>query len=145
MSTVVVVSACLVGLPTRYDGRSALSREVLAEAPNCTLVPMCPEQLGGLPTPRPPHYCQQGTGEDVLAGRSRVVSAEGTDVSAAFLRGAQLVARLAELVGAREAWLKERSPSCGVRWTTSGGATVAGPGVTAALLLSRGLELRGFA
>jgi uncharacterized protein YbbK (DUF523 family) len=81
----------------------------------------------------------------VLAGRSRVVSAEGADVSAAFLRGAQLVARLAELVGAREAWLKERSPSCGVRWTPTAGATVAGPGVTAALLLSRGLELRGFA
>jgi uncharacterized protein YbbK (DUF523 family) len=145
MSPVVLVSACLVGLPTRYDGRSAASEEVFAAARDCTLVPVCPEQLGGLPTPRPPHFCQRGTGDDVVAGRSRVVTAEGGDATLAFLRGAQLVARLTELCGAREAWLKEKSPSCGVRWTTSDGRTVAGPGVTAALLLSRGLRLRGFA
>jgi uncharacterized protein YbbK (DUF523 family) len=144
MSPVVIVSACLVGLPTRYDGRSASSEEVLAAARDRTLVPVCPEQLGGLPTPRPPHFCQLGAGEDVLAGRSRVVTAEGGDGTAAFLHGAELVARLAELCGAQEAWLKEKSPSCGVRWTTSDGKTVAGPGVTAALLLSRGLRLRGF-
>jgi len=151
MSAVVVVSACLVGLPTRYDGRSAASEEVFAAARDCTLVPVCPEQLGGLPTPRLPHFCQRGTGEDVVAGRSRVVTAEGGDATAAFLRGAELVARLTELCGAREVWLKEKSPSCGVRWTTVAGTsipapqTVAGPGVTAALLLSRGLRVRGFA
>jgi uncharacterized protein YbbK (DUF523 family) len=81
----------------------------------------------------------------VVAGRSRVVSAQGEDATAAFLRGAQFVARVVELCGAREVWLKEKSPSCGVCWTTSGGKTVAGPGVTAALLRSRGLSLRGFA
>jgi len=145
MTAVIVVSACLIGLPTRYDGRSAACAEVLSRAEDCTLVPVCPEQLGGLPTPRPPHYCQRGTGRDVLAGRSRVVTAEGGDATLAFLRGAQLVARLTELCGAREVWLKEKSPSCGVRWTTSEGRTVAGPGVTAALLLARGLDLRGFA
>ena len=144
MTDIVLVSACLLGLPTRYDGRSAASDRVLAAAGHCILVPVCPEQMGGLPTPRPAHFIERGTGEDVLAGRSRVVDLEGRDATDCFLRGARVVARVAELVGAREVWLKEQSPSCGVQWTTSQGKRVRGPGVTTALLRARGIEVRGF-
>lgn len=146
MANVVLVSACLLGLPTRYDGRSAVSDEVLGAAAEGAyiLVPVCPEQLGGLPTPRAAHFIERGTGENVLAGCARVLSAEGADATECFLRGARTVARVAELVGAREAWLKEKSPSCGVEATTSAGGERPGAGVTAALLRGRGLALRGF-
>ena len=63
MADVVVVSACLLGLPTRYDGRSETSPEVEAAAGDLILVPVCPEQLGGLPTPRPPHCLEEGRGD----------------------------------------------------------------------------------
>jgi len=144
VTDIVLVSACLLGLPTRYDGRSAASDRVLAAAGRCILVPVCPEQMGGLPTPRPAHFIERGTGEDVLAGRSRVVDLEGRDATECFLRGARVVARVAELVGAREVWLKEKSPSCGVERTSTAEGKVPGPGVTAALLRSLGLTLRGF-
>ena len=144
MSDVIVVSACLLGLPTRYDGCSAASDEALSGLSDRIAVPVCPEQLGGLSTPRPPHFFDRGTGEDALAGCSRVVNADGGDATEEFLRGAQMVVRIAEIVGAREVWLKEKSPSCGVCWTTSGEETVAGSGVATALLRSRGFRVRGF-
>ncbi len=144
MSDVVIVSACLLGLPTRYDASSTPSQEALSAISDRILVPVCPEQLGGLPTPRSPYFLECGTGEDVLADRARVVNADGEDATENFLRGARTVVRIAELAGAREAWLKEKSPSCGVCWTTSGEETVAGPGVATALLRSRGIRVRGF-
>lgn len=144
MADVVVVSACLLGLPTRYDGSSEASPEVKEAAGDRVLVPVCPEQSGGLPTPRPPHFFERGTGEDVLRGRTRVVNEAGGDATEDFLRGARMMLRVAELVGAREAWLKEKSPSCGVRWTTSSGETVPGAGVATALLRQHGIVVRGF-
>ena len=144
MSEVIVVSACLLGLPTRYDGCPSTNEKVLSAIGSRVVVPVCPEQLGGLPTPRPPHFFDRGTGEDVLAGRSRVVNEDGGDATEEFLRGARTVVRIAELVGAREAWFKERSPSCGVQTTSLGEKKVPGPGVTTALLRSRGIRVRGF-
>jgi len=144
VSDVVIVSACLLGLPTRYDGISAPSEEALSAIRDQILVPVCPEQLGGLSTPRSPYFLERGTGEDVLADRARVVNANGGDATENFLRGARTVVRIAELVGAREAWLKEKSPSCGVSWTTSTAGTAAGPGVATALLRSRGIRVHGF-
>lgn len=98
------------------------------------LIPVCPEQLGGLPTPRPAQELRGGTGDDVLAGNARVVNLEGFDVTENFLRGARIVCEIARLTGAREALLKDGSPSCGVTSVTVDGAKVAGPGVTAAAL-----------
>ncbi len=144
MSDVVIVSACLLGLPTRYDASSTPSQEALSAISDQILVPVCPEQLGGLPTPRSPYFLECGNGEDVLADRIRVVNANGEDATENFLRGARTVVRIAELAGAREAWLKEKSPSCGVSWTTSSEGTAAGPGVATALLRSRGIRVRGF-
>ena len=85
-----------------------------------------------------------GNGEDVLADRIRVVNANGEDATENFLRGARTVVRIAELAGAREAWLKEKSPSCGVSWTAASEGTATGPGVTTALLRSHGIRVRGF-
>ena len=130
----MLVSACLLGVACRYDGRGqAIPRlnELLAA---CEVIPVCPEQLGGLPTPRTP---SERVGEKVLAR-------DGTDVTCAFARGAAEALRLARLTGARLALLKARSPSCGSGEVYDGsftGRTVPGNGVAAQALVDAGIEV----
>ena len=130
----VLVSMCLLGIECRYDGRGngcGRLRELMALA---ALVPACPEQLGGLPTPRTP---SERVGDHVL-------TRDGADVTEAFRRGADQACRLAERFGARYALLKSRSPSCGAGTIYDGsfsGALTAGDGVTAAALRDRGVRL----
>ncbi len=129
----VLVSACLLGVACRYDGRSKPSSRLLELAGSAPLVPVCPEQLGGLATPRPAAGIVGGDGLDVLEGRARVLTvAAGTDVTAAFLTGAEETLRVARLLKVRRCILKGQSPSCGLRPKA---------GVTAALLVSKGLEV----
>jgi len=139
----VLVSACLLGLPTRYDGGDCRRRELLDALAGSWLVPVCPEQLGGLPTPRAESEFDCGSGEDVLDGRARLVSSRGDDVTDCFLRGAWAAAELARLLGVRRALLKEGSPSCGVRRVWRAGRVVEGCGVAAALLRRLGVEIEG--
>ncbi|MHB0981165.1 MAG: 2-thiouracil desulfurase family protein [Thermoleophilia bacterium] len=137
----LLVSGCLVGLRTRFDGGHHRHEAVLDLAESFTLVPVCPEQLGGLGTPRPPAEIQAGCAAD---GGARVISRDGTDVSDEFRRGAESVLAVARIVGARAAVLKARSPSCGVGAIYDGTFTRtvrAGSGVTAGLLEREGLEV----
>ncbi|MDO5563000.1 MAG: DUF523 domain-containing protein [Synergistaceae bacterium] len=99
----ILVSACLLGLNCRYCGGGCFDDRVVALAKEFCLIPVCPEQLGGLPTPREP--------DEILNGR--VVSKSGIDNTEYFERGAEEVLRLAKLLGCSMAILKERSPSCG--------------------------------
>ena len=136
---VVLVSACLVGLKTRYDGRSC---EISIDVEEGTrVVPVCPEQLGGLTTPRAPSWIEGESSENVLDGTARVVNGDGEDVTENFLSGAQRVAEIALTTGAGRAILKDRSPSCGVVHTCRGGEIVEGTGVTAARLIRMGIEV----
>jgi uncharacterized protein YbbK (DUF523 family) len=140
----LLVSACLLGLHTTFTGADKRHPAVLALGEDHQLVPFCPEQLGGLGTPRPPAEIQGGTGEDVLDGRAPVVTSEGEDVTDAFLRGAREAAATARLVGARRAVLKARSPSCGVGAVYDGSFSRRlrpGSGVAATLLVREGLEV----
>ena len=105
-----MVSACLMGVNCRYDGRHSACRELLDLAGSLFLVPFCPEQLGGLPTPRPAANITGGDGSDIAAGRGRIVNLEGLDVTGAFLRGAQESVRLAELYGVRVCIMKDKKP-----------------------------------
>lgn len=141
---VVIVSACLVGLKTRYDGDDALSGPALSALKGSVAVPVCPEQLGGLSTPRPRCEITSGGGKEVLSGSSSVIDENGRDVTGNLLKGAQEVVRIARLAGAKEAFLKEKSPSCGVGSIKRGGTAIDGPGVTAALLERSGIKVRGF-
>ncbi len=141
----MLVSACLAGVACRYDGGSCPHEEVVALVRAGRALPVCPEQLGGLPTPRPRAEIRDGDGADVLAGRARVVDEAGRDVTDAFMRGAEEVLRVARLTGARQAILKARSPSCGAGEIHDGtfrGALRPGDGVTAALLRREGLDVR---
>ena len=139
----VVVSACLLGVACRYDGRSKPAPAVIAalEAGGHTVVAVCPEELGGLGTPRPGAHLIGGDGHAVLDGRATVRrEADGVDVTAQFRAGAEAAAERA--AGATLAILKARSPSCGCGQTTIAGAVAPGDGVFAALLRRRGLALR---
>ncbi|MBI5826867.1 MAG: DUF523 domain-containing protein [Deltaproteobacteria bacterium] len=142
--TPIIISACLLGLNTRYDASSALSFEAVRLLEGRAFIPVCPEQLGGLPTPRPKAEFDCGSGADALKGDCRVMDERGLDVTENFVRGAQEVLKVARLSGAAEAFLKEKSPSCGPTTVVKGGKTVAGEGVTAALLKTEGVTVKGF-
>lgn len=141
----VLVSACLLGRRCRYDGREnrdgVLERELAARG--LEAVPCCPEEEGGLGTPRPPAWIERESAAAVLDGRDRVVTDEGVDASEGFLRGARIALERCREHGIRRAFLKERSPSCGVRNTHARGELVEGPGVTAELLQRNGIEVEG--
>ena len=132
----ILVSACLLGVRCRYDGKSKPHPAVERLMEQHTLIPVCGEILGGLPTPR------------VSAERqgARVVTADGCDVTAAYRRGAEEVLRLAERYGCKAAILKERSPSCGSGRIYDGtftGTLTDGWGVTAELLRDHGICVIG--
>ena len=132
----ILVSACLLGCPCRYDGTAKADPRVLALMERHTLIPVCPEQLGGLPTPRNP---SERRGE-------RVVMSDGRDVTAEYRRGAEEALRLARLYGCTAAVLKEKSPSCGcgrIYDGTFSGTLTDGDGVTAELLKENGIKVYG--
>ncbi len=132
---IILVSSCLVGLCTRYDGRSKPSSACLAQLRGRTWIPVCPEQLGGLPTPRSPADLTGGDGAGVLDHRARVITREGRDVTDAFIRGAEQCLAIARQQDITRAYLKADSPSCG-----SGTK----PGVTAALLMRHNIRITEF-
>lgn len=132
----LLISACLLGLPCRYDGASKPQPWAEALAAKHELVPVCPEQLGGLPTPRAPSERRGG----------QVVMNSGADVTAQYRRGAECTLTLCRLLGCEAAILKERSPSCGhgaVYDGTFSGTLTVGDGVTAELLGQNGIPVYG--
>ncbi|NLW17682.1 MAG: DUF523 domain-containing protein [Firmicutes bacterium] len=141
----ILVSACLAGFPCRYDCKSKPNREVMILVAAGLALPVCPEQLGGLPTPRSAAEIVGGDGHDVLAGKARVINGTGADVSDEFVRGARAVAQLARLYGVKIALLQERSPSCGTSQVYDGTFSRRlrpGAGVAAARLAQLGIEVK---
>lgn len=131
----ILISACLMGVRCRYDGSGyPPTEEVLRLMERHCLIPICPEQMGGLPTPRLPVELQGG----------KALSKDGSDVTAAFTRGAKAVLELAKLYGCSCAILKEKSPSCGsgrVYDGTYSGHLVDREGLTCALLRANGITV----
>jgi uncharacterized protein YbbK (DUF523 family) len=134
----ILVSACLLGVCCRYDGRGNPSAQVLdlLKRDDLELIPVCPEQLGGLVTPRLPSERVE----------DRIINRAGEDVTDQFQRGAAEALRLARSYGCDVAVLKERSPSCGCGRIYDGsftGTLTEGNGVTTELLLSAGIQVVG--
>ena len=138
-----LVSGCLLGIGCRYDGGTCASPGLIRFASSANFIPICPEQLGGLSTPRPSASITGGDGDDVLSGGARVINKKGDDVTDAYKRGAEESLRLAHLMGARIALLRENSPSCGLSTPYCESKTGPGRGVTAALLQSSGIKVFG--
>jgi uncharacterized protein YbbK (DUF523 family) len=140
----VLVSACLAGRACRFDGSANPDDFVGRLVASGRAVLVCPEVDGGLGTPRPPAEIVGGSGDDVLAGRARVVTSDGTDVTDAYVAGAYHALAVAEHSGAKSAVLKARSPSCGhgeIYDGTFSGRTAPGDGVTAALLRAHDIDV----
>ena len=140
----VMVSACLAGVKCRYDGEACTHPEWAERVRRGEAVPLCPELLGGLSRPRPPAEIAGGDGRDVLAGKAQVLNREGAEVTAAFLAGAQRVAEICKQNGITRAYMKEKSPSCGVHEIFDGsfsGRLIPGCGVMAALLMAAGIAV----
>ncbi len=111
----VLISACFLGIPCRWHGRPAKRRQQLIQKlkEKYTLVPVCPEQLGGMPTPRTGEQLDGWTGAQVLNGEVRIVAPEtGEDVTHCHVNGGEHTLVIAETVGAKRAYLKGGSPSC---------------------------------
>lgn len=135
----VVVSACLLGRPCRFDGRDKFTPELAFLLEGRHVIAVCPEELGGLGTPRAACRISGGDGADVLNGKARVIDVDGNDRTGAFISGARAALALVLAGGVREAILKERSPSCGVTCVYSGNTTGPGQGVFTALLARHGI------
>ena len=132
----ILVSACLLGLRVRYDGKSKPCEAVIRLMKKHELIPVCAEVFGGLPTPRVP---AERVGD-------RVIAKDGRDVTAEYVRGAEEIARLAQMYHCTHAILKEKSPSCGkgrIYDGTHTGTLTAGNGVLAELLMEMGVEVIG--
>ena len=130
----ILCSACLLGIKCRFDGQSKPNERVLELAKREILIPVCPEQLGGLPIPR--------EAAEQLGGK--VINKSGQDVTENFQQGAQKVLNLAKLLNIKEAILKQRSPSCGLSQIYDGAfskTVIKGDGVTAALLKQNGIKV----
>lgn len=130
----ILVSACLLGAYCRFDGQCAVDERFAALSERHTLIPVCPEIYGGLPTPRLPGEMRDG----------KVFDKSGLDVTEPYARGARAALSFARLTGCRYAVLKQRSPSCGVGFVYDGsfsGKLVPGDGLTAALLKENGITV----
>jgi uncharacterized protein YbbK (DUF523 family) len=130
----ILVSACLLGLNCRYRGDGKYVEQVALLSQNHHLIPVCPEQMGGLPTPRAPVERMNG----------KAIDNTGKDVTAQFVKGADEVAKLAKMFGCKAAVLKSRSPSCGcgvIHDGTFSDGLINGNGFTAEKLLQEGIRV----
>ncbi len=134
----IMVSACLAGINCRYDGGNSKNEYVCRLVEAGRALPVCPEVLGGLPTPRV--SCEIVVDTD---GNKKVVSRDGRDFTKEFSTGAEKTLQIARIIGAQQAILQSRSPSCGYGYVYDGqfsGKFRTGNGLTADLLLRNGIE-----
>lgn len=143
---ILLVSACLVGCPARYDGAvlEKLDQRLYKWLDGGLVLPFCPETAGGLTVPRPPAEISGKTGKDVLSGNCQVVTLTGTDVTDNFVAGARLALAAVRHFAIHSAVLKDGSPSCGTSRIYDGcfrGRQIPGQGVAAALLAAHDVAL----
>ena len=141
----IALSACLLGYNCRYDGKSKKNSALIKLIESEKILPICPEQLGGLPTPRATSSLFGGNGFDVLDGNAKVINSCGDDNTEAFIKGAYAALNIIREHNIKRCVLKDKSPSCGVgckaefsqennAYKNSKSLT----GVTAALLIRKG-------
>ncbi len=141
----ILVSACLCGINCKYNGENNLNPKIHELFQKGELVPICPEQLGGLSTPRLPREIVNGEGKDVLDTNIKVLNENGTvDSTKEFVVGANRTLKIAKALDIKKAILKQRSPSCGFGQIYDGsfsGTVIDGNGVTAELLHRNGIQI----
>ena len=140
-----LISACLSGIRCAWSGDYKYKNDRAIQLSRVeTLIPVCPEQLGGLATPRAPQEIQGGTGDDVLNGKCKVMNKNGEDVTREFIRGAEETLKIVRQLNIKEFIGKSKSPSCGCGQIYDGsfcGRLIDGDGVTTALLRRNGIKI----
>lgn len=134
MKEKILVSACLLGTNCKYSGGNNYSEEVIKFLSNYEIIPVCPEQLGGLPTPRP--------ASEIIG--DKVINNQGNDVTQEYTKGAEETLKIAKLLGVKKALLKAKSPSCGngkIYDGTFSGTLIDGDGITTKLLKENNIEV----
>lgn len=140
----IVISACLAGIACRYDGNDNLVTKIQELLEKEETILICPEVLGGLPTPRTPAEIVGGNGDDVLNGTAKVIDQNGNDVTEIFIEGAYKALHQIKDLNPEYIILKERSPSCGSSVIYIGefnGQKQNGYGVTTALFRRHGFTV----
>lgn len=139
-----LISSCLAGFDCKYNGKNNANRIFVKMVKQNKAIPFCPEQAGGLSTPRPPSEIRDGDGIDVICGNAKVITVDDEDVTEFFIKGAKETLKLVRLYGIDKAILKSRSPSCGCLNIYDGsfkGVLRKGIGVTSAYLKQNGVEV----
>ncbi len=140
----IIVSACLAGINCNYKGESKPNDKIIYLIKKGKAIPLCPEQLGGLTTPRSGARILSGKGEDILNGKSNLITDDGNNVTNEYIKGAKETLKIIKLFDCDTIILKQGSPSCG-KGKTQGGDTerklVHNDGVTTALLKSKGIKV----
>lgn len=134
-----LVSACLAGINCRYDGENSENKIIVDLVKQGKAIPVCPEQLGGLPTPRV--SCEIVIDD---TGKRKVFSKLKQDFTKQFTKGAEETLRISKAMGVKKAILKAKSPSCGCGFIYDGtfsGKLIKGNGLTAELLIKNGIEV----
>ena len=143
----IIVSSCLAGIACRYDGKAKENNKIAQLVNEKKALIACPECMGGLKSPREPAEIVGGDGYDVLDGKAKVMSRDGKDVTAQFIKGAQKFLEYSQNNGVTVVYLKKKSPSCGcgkIYDGTFSGKLKKGDGVTAALLKRNGIKTAGY-
>lgn len=134
----ILISACLVGINCKYNGKNNYNEKAVKLLKRGQAIPICPEQLGGLPTPRTPSEIK------IIEGKSHVIDKEGNNRTEQFYKGAEEVLNLAKKLNIKTAILQSRSPSCGVGKIYNGNfesKLIDGNGVLAQLLIDNGISV----
>lgn len=140
----ILVSACLFGINCKYSGDNNENSKVKKFLKDKEFVLVCPEQLGGLTTPRDPAEIINKSDTKILDDNISVISNKNKDVTESFLRGARETLKIAQIYNCKEAILKEGSPSCGANFIYDGtfsGVKVSGEGITTKLLRQNGIKV----
>ncbi|UMZ75233.1 DUF523 domain-containing protein [Natranaerofaba carboxydovora] len=144
-ATIILVSACLIGIDCNYKGENNLESWVLDLCNSYLVIPVCPEQLGGLTTPRLPSELKEGDGESIWEGKKGcVINSKGEEFTQQFIFGAKQIIKISRIFGIRHAIMKDKSPSCGVFNIFDGsfsGNIIEGMGVTVAGLYYEGINI----
>lgn len=140
----ILVSACLIGINCKYNGYNNKNEKVIQYLKNKPFIIACPEQLGGMSTPRDPSEIIELDTEDVIKGQTSVISNKSLDVTNKFKQGAKETLKIANIYNCKEAILKDGSPSCGSSYIYDGtfsSKKIDGVGVTTALLINNGIKV----
>ncbi|MBS3740588.1 MAG: DUF523 domain-containing protein [Candidatus Cloacimonetes bacterium] len=141
MKEIVLISGCLFGLNCRYDGDNNRLDNLNELSKKYILVPVCPEQMGGLSTPRSPSFFIKGDGEDTIKGKNNLINEDNKNVSSYFRKGAYGVLNVCRKLQIKRAILKGSSPSCGTNNVFLGEKLTKGRGVTSFLLLTNDITV----